>query len=170
MGRKRKTETGLPQRLFFRHGAYYYVHRVGNEVKWEPMGKDAAWAIHQASQLNEIKRKQRLKILGALRCANETIRAAVTQRAGFACVYCGSTSDLGIDHVIPYSDGGSSLPFNLVAACAACNATKGDGDPREFILRLLGAREEVLAHVRKILEKAPSFWTEISRNGAPGRS
>ncbi len=28
------------------------------------------------------------------------------------------------------------MSFNLVAACTSCNATKGCGDPRQFLLEL----------------------------------
>jgi hypothetical protein len=53
------------------------------------------------------------------------IRDAVFTRDYFACVYCGSGSDLHCDHVIPVVLGGSHEIVNLVTACAACNLSKG---------------------------------------------
>ncbi len=47
-------------------------------------------------------------------------------RDEFTCQYCGRVvPDLTIDHVIPRRLGGSHCWENLVAACPACNYTKG---------------------------------------------
>lgn len=48
------------------------------------------------------------------------------------CVYCGSVSDLTLDHYIPRSRGGGR-GNNLVTACQACNGAKGNRLPLEFI-------------------------------------
>lgn len=37
------------------------------------------------------------------------------------CVYCGGINHLSVDHVRPYSLGGTNDPRNLVVACRACN-------------------------------------------------
>lgn len=41
------------------------------------------------------------------------------------CVYCGSTREIEIDHVIPLVKGGSHGIGNLVSACMSCNRSKG---------------------------------------------
>jgi 5-methylcytosine-specific restriction endonuclease McrA len=41
-----------------------------------------------------------------------------------ACVYCGSTHDLTMDHVIPLCRGGAHTPDNIVPACRSCNSRK----------------------------------------------
>ena len=46
-------------------------------------------------------------------------------RDQFACQYCGSTSELTFDHVIPRSRGGKTTWENVVAACSRCNLAKG---------------------------------------------
>jgi HNH endonuclease len=166
MGRRRTNKSDLPQRLFFRHGAYYYVHGG----IWEPFGKDKAWAVEEARSLNAMKRAARVAAIGAFRQATALVKEQVMARCKFACVYCGSTEDLGIDHVIPFIQGGSSHPFNLVAACGSCNASKNDSDPREFILQILGMRQLIHEQVRIILDGTAPYWTDLSRNGAPGRS
>ncbi|GMH35787.1 hypothetical protein BSKO_03655 [Bryopsis sp. KO-2023] len=42
------------------------------------------------------------------------------------CVYCGETSRLTVDHVVPISKGGPKSWENVVTACDKCNSRKGD--------------------------------------------
>jgi len=43
-----------------------------------------------------------------------------------SCLYCGSTADIQIDHVIPLSRGGNHSIGNLAPACKKCNLSKKD--------------------------------------------
>ena len=45
-----------------------------------------------------------------------------------ACIYCGSSSNLSWDHLIPRSLGGPDTISNQVPACTSCNSSKGDRD------------------------------------------
>jgi 5-methylcytosine-specific restriction endonuclease McrA len=58
-------------------------------------------------------------------------RRAVFARDGWMCQYCGSRSNLTVDHVIPRSKGGPSTWENIVASCAPCNRRKGDALPHQ---------------------------------------
>ena len=49
----------------------------------------------------------------------------VFERDGYQCVYCGSTDNLTLDHVVPVIRGGSNEPDNLACACKSCNSSKG---------------------------------------------
>jgi len=50
-----------------------------------------------------------------------------------ACLACGCTNDLQVDHNIPIARGGSSDIENLVALCRRCNIAKGVKTLREFM-------------------------------------
>lgn len=52
-----------------------------------------------------------------------------------ACCYCGATSDLCLDHLIPRMRGGPDSPENLVTACRSCNSSKGGRDMLEWMER-----------------------------------
>jgi 5-methylcytosine-specific restriction endonuclease McrA len=54
-------------------------------------------------------------------------RSRVVMESGGVCFYCGNLlSTLTVDHVIPWSQGGSHHPLNLVAACGVCNSIAGE--------------------------------------------
>lgn len=60
-------------------------------------------------------------------------RAAVLERDGYRCVYCGDgDGPFHIDHVLPVSRGGSDDLENLTCACAACNLSKSNKTPDEW--------------------------------------
>jgi 5-methylcytosine-specific restriction endonuclease McrA len=55
----------------------------------------------------------------------------VFARDSWTCQYCGTTSHLTVDHVIPRSRGGPSDWENIVTSCAPCNRRKGNRTPVE---------------------------------------
>jgi hypothetical protein len=55
----------------------------------------------------------------------QSVRSAVWRRDGGRCVDCGSNENLHIDHIIPWSRGGSSTVRNLELRCESCNLKKG---------------------------------------------
>lgn len=54
------------------------------------------------------------------------------QKEGQYCAYCGSTSDLQWEHIVPLSRGGPDTIDNLVRACRNCNISKGGKTPSEL--------------------------------------
>lgn len=49
------------------------------------------------------------------------------------CAYCGKTGTLARDHVVPRARGGPDNATNIVMACQACNSSKGDRLPSEWL-------------------------------------
>ena len=75
-----------------------------------------------------------IRLVTFVKVPRDTHRRKITRRAvfardGWACQYCGSRSNLTVDHVIPRSKGGPSSWENIVASCAPCNRRKGDHLP-----------------------------------------
>lgn len=67
------------------------------------------------------------KASGRKRGITPSVARAVQARDGMWCVYCkGMTLYPQIDHVFPWSRGGSDDIENLVVACLYCNTEKAD--------------------------------------------
>ena len=65
-----------------------------------------------------------------------------------ACVVCGSTNILSIDHVRPMSKGYGLEPGNAAVLCKSCNSRKHDKDLSQLPWGV----------TRRILEAAEDFW------------
>jgi 5-methylcytosine-specific restriction endonuclease McrA len=77
-----------------------------------------------------------IRLVTYVRVPRDNTRRRITRRAVFArdswtCQYCGRTSHLTVDHVLPRSRGGESVWENIVTSCAPCNRRKGDRTPVE---------------------------------------
>jgi hypothetical protein len=63
-------------------------------------------------------------------------RLAIYLRDGLACVWCGHSvengAQLAVDHVQPYSKGGSNHETNLVTSCVRCNCSRGNRSVATF--------------------------------------
>jgi 5-methylcytosine-specific restriction endonuclease McrA len=94
----------------------------------------ADWRLR--SESSSVARPVVIRLVSYVRVPRDAHRRKITRRAvfardGWACQYCGSSSNLTVDHVIPRSKGGSSNWENIVASCAPCNRRKGDRLPRQ---------------------------------------
>lgn len=49
----------------------------------------------------------------------------VRERDGYACVWCGATEHLEVDHIVRYRDGGSNDLDNLRTFCHSCHIKRG---------------------------------------------
>jgi hypothetical protein len=56
---------------------------------------------------------------------SQTRKREVKERDGRACVWCGSTKALEVDHIVRYVDGGGNDMSNLRTLCHDCHAKRG---------------------------------------------
>jgi 5-methylcytosine-specific restriction endonuclease McrA len=108
------------------------------------------WQLHSATA--SIARPVVIRLVTYVRIPRDTHRRKITRRAVFArdewtCQYCGSRSNLTVDHVVPRSKGGASIWENIVASCAPCNRRKGNSLPRQVGMRLLRTPRTPSPHV-----------------------
>ena len=111
--------------------------RLRNEVtQLRTSAKDADKLRADNQQL--LSENQRLRTgSGSAAASNPSPAKDQLARDNWTCQYCGSRSNLTVDHVIPRSKGGTSGWDNIVASCAPCNRRKGDALPRQVGMRLL---------------------------------
>lgn len=106
-------------------------------------------------------------------------RLAIYLRDGLACAYCGSAVEDGtrltLDHLIPYSQGGTNDAANLVTACHKCNSSRGARDYRAFasaVAEYLNhgiSAEDIIAHIeatsRRPIDMAAAKTLMAQRGG-----
>jgi 5-methylcytosine-specific restriction endonuclease McrA len=63
-------------------------------------------------------------------------RENIFRRDGMKCVYCDSTKNLTIDHVLPRCRGGANTWDNLTTCCSKCNNKKDDRTPEEAGMKM----------------------------------
>lgn len=89
-------------------------------------------------------------------------RSRILMRDRYRCQYCGrkgTAFDLTLDHILPRSRGGETVPENLCAACQMCNNRKSDRTPEEARMPLLSNP----AALRYGLERAAVYHAAESR-------
>jgi len=64
-------------------------------------------------------------------------RKNILRRDNHRCQFCGVSSNLTIDHIIPKSRGGEDSWENLITACIKCNNKKGNKTLDEVNMKLL---------------------------------
>lgn len=89
------------------------------------MEAEAAERIAEA----ERRRDEKIAARGGLvnrKAIPASVRQFVFDRDGHACLRCGATDSLTLDHVFPWSLGGPDTVDNLQTLCGRCNSSKGD--------------------------------------------
>ncbi len=98
--------------------------------------RDLINQANSSSKGNQSPNKSRKKGIGKgkgrtasrSRYISPSVRVSVLHRDGNKCVFCGRTAkqiELEIDHIIPFSKGGSNDLSNLPTLCIDCNRGKG---------------------------------------------
>lgn len=100
-----------------------YINQNEIEDKIEITDEDRSNTILITHQI--IKRKTKRDI-------SERMRFRILVRDGFRCQSCGKSPittpgiELHVDHIIPWSKGGETIPENLECKCKECNLGKGN--------------------------------------------
>lgn len=82
------------------------------------------WNVYDASHPVLRVRNWR-KVSPKRKAIPAALRRRVYERDGHACVTCGSTDDLSLDHIVPWSQDGPETEDNLQTMCRPCNSSKG---------------------------------------------
>ncbi|WP_231402806.1 HNH endonuclease [Hymenobacter guriensis] len=88
-------------------------------------------------------------------------RLAIYLRDGLACAYCGAGVEAGtkftLDHLMPYSLGGSNKETNLVTCCLSCNSARGNRDVKAFVTAVAAYTQQdassILAGIRNRIRR-----------------
>ena len=87
-------------------------------------------------------------------------RRNIMKRDRNVCQYCGTKSDLTLDHVMPKSRGGRDSWENLVTACNTCNVKKGNRTPEEagMPLKIKPYRPIHITFFQNLLNGVQDHW------------
>lgn len=111
-----------PEATTKRKRRYYVAHRENyrRDLRlWRAKHWDHHYINHQA--------KRRSLIRGATISDFTLVDwIELLEDAGYVCTYCGSTSKLTMDHIVPLSKGGNHTKGNITPACQPCNSRKKD--------------------------------------------
>lgn len=92
-----------------------------NEYQQEPTDEQKTEVVND----NKIKHKTKREI-------SDRLRYRILMRDGFTCTSCGKSPmkqrgiELHVDHILPWSKGGETVPENLETKCKKCNLGKGN--------------------------------------------
>lgn len=74
---------------------------------------------------------------------NSTRKRSLKARLPQKCAYCGSTSDLTLDHILARALGGDNSIANLQILCSPCNQKKAIRESKEFERRIAIQKRKV---------------------------
>lgn len=100
--------------------------------QWGPLAWDERQmkSDHNAHERTERYRANReANGLPRVSKVNERFWDQIFQRDGGKCVYCDSTAQLLLDHMVPIKHGGTDDTDNLALACKRCNCGKAGRTP-----------------------------------------
>ncbi len=110
----RRLGLGLPQLRFLMHAGMPHI-RISRAYRSKPCAVDA-WMHEFAPSFLPLPRKRR--------AISVAVRREVYARDHHRCRHCGSSRDLSIDHIFPWSLGGPDVAENFQTLCRSCNSRK----------------------------------------------
>ena len=102
-----------------------FIEYIDSPNSDRPQQKDECVSTKKANA--SVRKTRKTK-----RTISDRLRFSILLRDGFRCQSCGSSplsspgTELHVDHIIPWSKGGETLPDNLQTKCKRCNLGKGN--------------------------------------------
>lgn len=120
--------------------------------------------LHSSNETYEVPSIIRLKRY--VRIHNKKIELSkknIIRRDGHKCQYCGSKTNLTVDHVHPKSRGGKDTWTNLITACVRCNNKKSNRTPKEANMKLMSEPHKPGYHtfLKTTIGKAEESWNQF---------
>lgn len=102
----------------------YYAKHSSRErsrmKKWELENKEHMLIVRK---INKYKYKHRRNVAGKFSLSEWK---SLLSKFNNQCLWCGNTSDITVDHVIPLILGGTNYIHNIQPLCRVCNSKKHD--------------------------------------------
>ena len=107
--------------------------------------------VYQDVKKGIVRQSEKQRFAKGQRAAmTSSLRYDILQRDGFRCQLCGATQvdgvKLHVDHIIPVSKGGETVPENLRTLCDRCNLGKGAKVEAAHDNRVAGATASAIHH------------------------
>ena len=107
----------------------YAIFIEGPKIQKKTLEEDKRYAASKGISVEELRNRRALKRARTIR---GSVRKDVMLRDNYTCQYCGSQDELVLDHIFPFSRGGSNEADNLQVLCRDCNARKSDSIPDQY--------------------------------------
>ena len=105
----------------FRKALEKFIEYVNSDTTSEEVAETHSVVLEEKSVKHKTKRE-----------ISDRLRFRILMRDGFTCKKCGRSPlksrdvELHVDHIIPWSKGGETIPNNLETKCGKCNLGKGN--------------------------------------------
>lgn len=131
----------------------YNVKNRSNSKRWRELYPDKATA-------NDRKYAHKRRALCGVGEFNEGDWERLVAAYGAACMKCGATDNLSLDHVIPLSLWGEHSLRNAQILCHACNAAKRDRSCADYRPYLAFEEEGWESHIEIPVGLVPLAYAE----------
>jgi 5-methylcytosine-specific restriction endonuclease McrA len=106
-----------------------------------------------------VQRSQAAKLRRSRKNFSKAEFKKIGERNGYKCMFCGTHQDLELDHIVPFSKGGTDEIENLQLLCKKCNISKGTKSNESAKVKHASETQH-----KKDREKALTILDELTRS------